>query len=152
MELPEKVVHFLGNQGFVIVSTIDSKGGIHCSAKGIVGIEKEGRVFVIDLYMHKTFENLKRNPAVSITAVDEDRFIGYTLQGKAEIVLREDMKEHIISKWEERILKRMSERIAKSVQRGEKSRAHFEAQLPCHPKYLIEINIENIINLSPPSI
>lgn len=150
MELPDHVLHFLRKQGVVIISTLDDKGHIHCSAKGIVGIEKEGKVFVIDLYLHKTFNNLKKNNTVSITAVDEDRFVGYSLQGKAKIVLREDMKEHIVSKWEERILKRITERITKSVQSGEKSKAHFEAKLPRHPKYLIEIDVENIIDLSPP--
>ncbi|MCK5580469.1 MAG: pyridoxamine 5'-phosphate oxidase family protein [Candidatus Omnitrophica bacterium] len=150
MELPDGVIHFLERQGFVIVSTLDAKGAIHCSAKGIVGIEKQGRVFVIDLYKHKTFENLKRNPIVSISAVDEHKFVGYTIQGKAKIVPREDMQEHIVSKWEERILERISKRVASAVQAGVKSKGHFEVKLPEKPKYLIEIDVENIIDLAPP--
>ena len=151
MQLPERVYYFLERQGFVIVSTFDKKGRIHCSAKGIVGIERQGKVFVIDLYMHNTFNNLKKDPRVSITAIDEDQFAGYTLQGKAKIVAREDIQDHIISKWEDRILSRISSRVAKGVKTGAKSKSHFEAQLPKHPKYLIEVDVENIIDLSPPN-
>lgn len=150
MELSDKIICFLEKQGFVIVSTLDLKGRIHCSAKGIVGIEKEGKILVIDLYMQKTFDNLKRDSTVSITAVEEHGFLGYNLQGTAKIVSREDMHEHIVAEWEERVIKRISQRVAKSVKTGIKSKGHFEAGLPLHPKYLIEIDVDNIIDLSPP--
>jgi len=39
VELPSEIIEFFHKQGFVIVSTLDSQGKIHCSAKGIVGIE-----------------------------------------------------------------------------------------------------------------
>ena len=152
MELPEKVVHFLGSQHFVIVSTIDFKGRIHCSAKGIVGIEKEGKVFIIDVYKNNTLRNLKKDSRVSITSVDEHKFMGFTLQGTAKIVLREDIEDRIVAEWENRILKRMTERITKSVHDGAKSKKHFEAQLPQQPKYLIEIDVENIIDLASPKV
>lgn len=150
MELPEKVFHFLENQGFVIVSTIDREGRIHCSAKGIVGLDRAGKVFIIDLYMRQTFQNLNKDPRISITAIDEKQFIGYTLQGKARIVSRAQIEDHIVSVWEGRILQRASKRIAVAVQTGVKSKDHFEMKLPKKPKYLIEMDVENIIDLSPP--
>lgn len=150
MELPDSVVYFLKKQGFMIVSSLDEKGNIHCSAKGVVAVKKEGKVFVVDVYMLKTFENLKRNPTVSITAVDENKFVGYTLQGKAKLVSRKDMEEHVFTSNENKIIERISKRVAKSVQSGEKSTEHFEAKLPQIPQYLIEIDVENIIDLSPP--
>ena len=89
---------------------------------------------------------------MSITSIDEHKFIGFTLQGIAKIVLREDIKDNIVVEWEERILKRMTERITKSVHEGAKSKKHFEAQLPQQPKYLIEIDVENIIDLAHPKV
>jgi len=151
MELPQKAVDCLEKQGIVIVSTLDEKGNIHCAVKGIVGIEKEGKVFVVDLFLNRTFRNLKRDSRVSITAVDERRFIGYTLQGKAKIVLSKDMKSHIVPEWENRIIQRITQRVVKNVQTGVKSKSPFEAGLPHSPKYLIEIDVEKIIDLSPPS-
>ncbi|RKY37738.1 MAG: hypothetical protein DRP78_00160 [Candidatus Omnitrophota bacterium] len=150
MQIPDNVIYFLEKQGVVIVSTMDEKGNIHCSVKGIVGIEKQGRVFVVDLYLHKTFENLKQNPRVSITAVDEHKFEGYTMQGKGKVVLSEKIKGSLALNWEKRTIERISRRVLKSVQSGVKSKSHFEAELPAVPAYLIEIDAEKIIDLSPP--
>jgi len=151
MQLPDKVVNFFKKQSFVIISTIDSNGRIHCSAKGVVGIRKDGRVFVIDLYHNKTYNNLRNDSRVSITQVDERNFTGYTLSGQAKIVLRNDIRDDYIKEWGKVVAKRISDRLIKNVH-GEKvpSAAH-EAQLPEEPKYLIRIDVEDIIDLSPPS-
>ncbi|OGW79841.1 MAG: hypothetical protein A3G33_03030 [Omnitrophica bacterium RIFCSPLOWO2_12_FULL_44_17] len=148
--ISEKAMHFLEKQGVVVVSTLDEFGKIHCSVKGIVGLEKEGKVFVIDLYHHRTFQNLQKNPTVSITAIDEHAFAGYTLQGKAKIVPREEIQGHIIEKWEKRIVRRISNRLIKSLQAGVLTERHHEAHLPTVPKYLIEVDVEKVIDLTPP--
>ena len=148
MELTEKTIKLLEKQGFVIVSTINKNGGIHSVAKGIVGIEKEGKVFVIDLFKNHTCNNLKRNPNVSITAIDDHSYDGYTLQGRAKIVPRKNIQGHIVSKWEDKIIERISNRMIASIQKGKRTNVHHEAKLPKHPKYLIEIDIEKVVDLS----
>ncbi|MFA5088626.1 MAG: pyridoxamine 5'-phosphate oxidase family protein [Candidatus Omnitrophota bacterium] len=148
MENPEKALQFLKRQGFVIVSTLDANGGIHCSAKGILVLGKEEKVFIVDLYFNRTFKNLKRDPRISITAIDEHNFLGYTLQGKGVILSQKEMKSDVIDEWERSILKRMSKRVVKGVRSGIRSKGHFEASLPSRPKYFIEFIIENIIDLA----
>jgi uncharacterized pyridoxamine 5'-phosphate oxidase family protein len=147
-KLSPDIIHFFQKQGFVIVSTLDANGTIHCSAKGIVGIEEEGRIYLIDLYKANTFNNLQRNPLVSITAVNEHSFTGYTLKGEAKIIEREEIKEHIIKAWEDRVISRITKRVVKSVQTDKKSRLHPESRFPS-PQYLIEIDVEKIIDLAP---
>ena len=85
--------------------------------------EERGKIYIIDLYLQKTYKNLKRNPIVSITSVDEHNFKGFTLQGKARVVPREDIKEHIMQRWEEKIINRISKRVVKGVQLESKSHA-----------------------------
>ncbi|MDP8212726.1 MAG: pyridoxamine 5'-phosphate oxidase family protein [Candidatus Zapsychrus exili] len=147
-KLSRDQMNLLQRQGFVMVATLDSRNKINCSAKGIVGIE-EDKVFIIDLYKGNTYKNLARNSTVSIDAIDEHSFSGVTIQGKAKIVLREKIEDHIIKKWENSIIRRISSRVIKSVQTSVKSRKHFEVDLPKHPKYLIEIDVEKVIDLSP---
>jgi general stress protein 26 len=147
-EIPANIVSFLHKQGFVIVSSLDQKQTIHCSAKGVVGIEAKGKVFLIDLYKGKTFENLKNNSTVSITAVNEHEFRGYCLKGYAKIVEREAIKEQIIKDWEEKVISRISKRVVKDVQKDKSSLAHPEVSFPS-PKYLIEIDAEEIVDLTP---
>ena len=147
MKISKDIVKFLRKQGFVIVSTLDSKGHIHCSAKGIVGIEDEGRVFVIDLYHGNTSANLKANSTVSITAIDEHTFEGYTCKGKAKFIQREKAGTHIIKEWEDKVIERISNRVIRGV-KDKKNIHHPESALP-HPKYFIEIDVEEIVDLTP---
>lgn len=147
-ELSKDMVNFLEKQGFVIVSTLDPSGSIHCAAKGIVGIEEKGKIYLIDLYKAKTFENLQKDPTISITAVDEHLFTGYTLKGKAKIVDRNKIKSHIIKAWEERVIQRISKRLIKSLKDYKKSGNHPEAKFP-YPQYLIEVDVDEVVDLTP---
>ena len=149
MKLPKDVMDFLEARGTVIVSTFDEQGRIHCSVKGLVGIEESGKILVIDLYLRRTFENLERNSAISLTAVDEQNFIGFTLQGKAKMVPQEEMQDQIIHRWGNRIVRRISDRVMRNLQANTMTSTHHEAVLP-EPKYLMEVEVENIIDLSPP--
>jgi len=149
MGLSDKVVSFFEKQNFVIVATLDGKGAVHCSAKGIIGVDL-GEILVADLYLTHTYKNLKKNPQVSLTAVEEHSFTGYTLQGKARLVVREDIPVEWIEQWESRIVKRMSHRVVKGVQNKSKSRVHFEAGLPPHLQYVMAVRVDNVVDLAPP--
>ncbi len=147
-ELPQKIVSLLKKQGFVIVSSLNEDGRIHSSAKGVVGIEERGRVFLIDLYHARTYNNLKKNPMVTVTFIDEHKFEGYALQGQAKIVEKEDISGSIIAEWEDKVIQRISKRMIRNLQEGNSSSHHPEASFP-HPKYLIEIDVDKIIDLAP---
>ncbi len=147
-KLPQNIISLMKKQGFVIVSSLDAKSNIHCAAKGIAGIEEEGRVYLIDLYKARTYKNLSNNPIVSLTFINEHSFAGYTLQGRAKIVEKDNISDHIMGEWEDKVIKRISDRVIKNLQEGKKGQDHPEASFP-HPKYLLEIDIENIIDLAP---
>lgn len=147
-KLPENIIRFFNSQRFSIVSTIDRDGCPHNACKGIVDIEKDGRVYLLDLYRGKTFENLKLNSCVSITAVDEHRFIGYCLKGKGRIVKEGKINSSIIKLWEKKITDRITHRLLKNIKEEKGHVSHPEALLP-RPEYLIEVDVREIIDLSP---
>jgi predicted pyridoxine 5'-phosphate oxidase superfamily flavin-nucleotide-binding protein len=147
MITPE-VIQFFHSQPFTIISTIDKKGYPHNSCKGIVEIDKSGRIYLLDLYTAKTYENLKNNPGISVTAVNEHKFIGYSLKGKAKIMPKNKISKRILKLWEKKITNRISLRLLKNM-RGEKGHAlHPEAILPA-PAYLIAVDVDEIIDLTP---
>jgi len=148
IKITEDIIRLFHKQGFVIVSTLDAEGSIHCSAKGIAGIKAEGKIYLIDLYRGKTFSNLKRNSNISITAVDEDEFSGFTIKGKAKIIDREEIKDHIIKSWEDKVIQRVSKRVINDIKKDKKSLHHPEVLFP-HPQYLIELDAESIVDLTP---
>jgi general stress protein 26 len=147
-KLSDEIVEFLARQGFVVVSTVDASGSIHNSCKGIVKIDKSGKIYLLDLYLHRTFENLKKNHHISITAVDEHKFSGYCLKGKGKILETKELHHGIINAWEERIAGRISQRIIKNI-RGEQGHPHQpEASLP-KPQYIILMEVEEVVDLTP---
>lgn len=146
--LTADVAQFFNKQNFVIVSTTDRKGSLHSACKGIVKIYKKGEIHLLDLYKGRTFENLRYNPNISVTAADEHKFEGYTLKGKAKIIEIEEIKSHVLKAWEKKMANRITQRIVKNI-RGEIGHPrHPEALFP-KPKYLIAMKIDEIIDLTP---
>lgn len=147
-EIPNEVISFMNKQNFVIVSTIDMDGTPHNSCKGIIKIDQGGRIYLLDLYTGITYNNLKRNPFISITAVDEHRFIGYCLKGAAKSLSQEEVDSNVVELWKNKIIGRVTHRIIKKIH-GEKGHPkHPEILLP-HPKYMIAMDVEEIIDLTP---
>jgi len=146
--IPQDIQRFLESQGFVIVSSIDKRGTIHHSCKGIIKIDPKGKVYLLDLYKARTFENLKHNPNISISAVDEHRFIGYCLKGRAKIINKNKLTVSILNLWEEKISKRITQRILKNIKEEKRQNKHPETFLP-KPEYLILMEAKEIVNLAP---
>ncbi|MBN3040742.1 MAG: pyridoxamine 5'-phosphate oxidase family protein [Candidatus Omnitrophica bacterium] len=150
MSLNPEIADFFKRQNIAIASTIDKQGNIHCAIKEVVGVKPDGDLLLFDLYCNRTYENLKNDPRISVTALSEKEFKGYTIQGKARIIPRSEVNDEIISEREKKIVQRISARLISSVKSDLKSRAHFEAELPAMPKYLIEVSVDKVVDLSPP--
>jgi putative heme iron utilization protein len=147
-KLSADIIRFLENQGFVIVSTIDGNGGVHNSCKGIVKINQKGEIYLFDLYLGRTYKNLKANPHISITAVDEHKFMGYCLKGKAKEMTEAKLIPQLIKSWDERVTSRLTRRLLKNIHEEKGHPRHPEILLP-KPEYLIVMDVEDIIDLTP---
>jgi len=147
-KLSDEIVRFFQNQGCVIVSTIDKDGFVHNSCKGIIKINHNGKIYLLDLYRAKTYENLKNNPHISITAIDEHKFIGFCLKGRAEMVTETKFHSDIIKAWEDRITSRLTQRLLKNIREEKGHPRHPEVLLP-EPQYLIAMEVEEIVDLTP---
>jgi predicted pyridoxine 5'-phosphate oxidase superfamily flavin-nucleotide-binding protein len=147
-KLSAEIVQFFQSQNFTVVTTIDKDGSPHNSCKGIIKISKSGKVYLLDLYMQKTYENLKQNPRMSITAVDEHRFKGYCLKGKARLVSQETLSPRIIAAWEEKITSRITQRLIKNMLEKKGHPRHPEALFP-QPAYMIVMEVKDVIDLTP---
>ena len=132
----------------MVVSTIDRDGFPHSACKGIVKIERSGLVYLLDVYRGRTYDNLKHDPCISITAVNEHKFFGWCLKGKARIQLKERLGPDIIQAWEERIASRLTQRLLKNIHEEKGHPHHPEALLP-NPEYMIVMEVEEVVDLTP---
>jgi len=148
MKLTDEINQFLQNQSFTIVSSIDKDGSLHNACKGIVEIDRGGKIYLLDLYKSKTYENLKRNPRISLTAVDERTFKGYCLKGRAEIIARDKLDPRIITAWENKLTSRITHRIVKNITEVKSHPRHPEALLP-KPEYMIALEVDEVVDLTP---
>lgn len=146
--LADEIIQFFQNQNFTIITTIGKDGWPHNSCKGIVKIGKDGRVYLLDLYLKQTYENLKCNPRMSITAVDEHKFKGYCLKGKARLIPKEKLGPQVIAAWEDKITSRITQRVIKNMREEKGHPHHPEAFFP-PPEYMIVLEAEEIVDLNP---
>ncbi|MDD5505194.1 MAG: pyridoxamine 5'-phosphate oxidase family protein [Candidatus Omnitrophica bacterium] len=147
-QIPLSVTEFLRIQGFVTVSSIDKDGFPHSSCKDIVKIEPGGKIYLIDAYHGETAANIKRNPRINISAVDEHKFMGYCLKGKARVMPDGQISQEFIKSWEKNITSRLAKRLLYNLSRDKSLAHHPEAILPV-PRHLIVIAVEEIVNLAP---
>lgn len=149
--IPQEVVHFFQNQGFVIVSSVDKDGTPHSACKGVIKISDDGEVYLLDVYLKQTYQNLKINPRISITSVDEHKFKGYCLKGKARLLERSQIAPELIKAWEDKITSRITQRLLKNISEKKGHPRHPEALLP-KPEYMIVMDVQEIVDLTPQSI
>ncbi|MDD5503892.1 MAG: pyridoxamine 5'-phosphate oxidase family protein [Candidatus Omnitrophica bacterium] len=151
MRISDDIIHFLNKQNYTVVSTIGRDGYAHNSCKGIVTIDPRGYIQLLDLYKQSTYKNLKRNPVISLTAVDEHKFIGYSLKGRARIVDKEDIQQDMLLAWNRKITSRLSGRLIRNIKGDRGHSSHPEAILP-EPEYIIYMRVEKIVDLTPRDI
>jgi len=147
--LNEEVIRFFQKQGCVILSSIDSRGFPHSACKGIVKINQDGSIYLLDAYRGQTLQNLKSNSSVNVTAFDEHKFIGYCLKGKARLLFKKELSAEIIKAWEDRITDRLTQRLLKNIRGEAKGQLrHPEVLLP-DPEHMIVVAVEEVIDLTP---
>ena len=147
-QIATEIIDFLQAQGFVVVSSIDKNGFPHTSCKAIVKIDPSGEIYLIDVYRGVTSGNIERNGRISISAVDEHKFIGYCLKGKAKVMPDNNISQEIIKIWEDNITSRLTKRLLKNVVGDQGKGHHPEASFP-FPKHIIAVEIEEIVDLTP---
>lgn len=147
-KIPENILHFFQSQGYVIVSTVDKSGLVHGACKGIVKIERVGQIYLLDLYQGRTCANLKINPVISVIAVNEHKFSGYCLKGRAKIISAGQVTRELIREWEAKISGRIAYRILKNIREEKGHPRHPESRLP-KPQYMIAMEVEEIVDLTP---
>ena len=149
---PPDLMDFLKDRHTAVVATLDDGGCVHTAVKGIVGVEAAGRLYVVDLYKRETFHNITRRPCVTVTVFDEERFLGWSLQGRGKVVERDAIANELHAEWEERIVNRISERLLANLRSAFGGRANYESQLPHAPQYVIEVDVERVVDLRPTCI
>jgi predicted pyridoxine 5'-phosphate oxidase superfamily flavin-nucleotide-binding protein len=84
-KIPQEIQEFIkGKMGWVATASAD--GIPNATPKGSVRVIDDQHIVFADLFSLKTRANLKENPKVAVTVVDEKSYKGYQLKGSAELL------------------------------------------------------------------
>jgi general stress protein 26 len=118
----------------ISVASSDLHGKPNSAAKMLVDIVEPNRIYYLDYRNTQTFTNLKENPQLSISFMNDAAFTGYRLTGTAEIIESGPEMEAAKKSWDRRVISYEADRILARVT-GRYSTKESEMMLP--PDFVI---------------
>ena len=113
----------------VSVASCDGRKVPNSASKMLVEIAPPNCVYFLDYRITQTYLNVRENPQVSVSFMDDARFVGYRLTGACEVLEAGQEFDEIRRKWDRRLISYEADRILKRVT-GEYSAREAENVLP----------------------
>ena len=136
---------FLSSGRFVDVATCNRERMPNVAPKLIAKTEKN-ILYLIDYVIGTTYANLKENPRVSLSFIDNRTLTGYQLNGTATIMERGEEFERLSEEFQQIKTEFTVERILYNIRTGEKA-SPSEFSLP--EKFaILKINVIEIVEIS----
>ena len=84
-KIPQEIKEFIrGKMAWVSTASLD--GTPNATPKGSIQVIDDEHLVFADLFSNKTRENLKANPKVAVTVIEEKSLKGYQLKGTGEMI------------------------------------------------------------------
>jgi hypothetical protein len=84
--LSDKIKELIRNQQTLIVGSTNKAGICNVSPRTSFHLGKDGTIYWLEFFKHKTLRNLEANPWCSIAVFDKNKLTGFQLKGKTAIV------------------------------------------------------------------
>jgi len=140
----KKITGLLQKKEFISVATSDLSGRPNAAPKFLLKLENNF-IFLIDYTQGKTWENLKKNPRVSLSFMDTEDLTGYQINGAVKIIDKGPAFDKIFDELLQKEIDLSCRRIIEGVvhEKGHKS---FEVAMPDRV-VIFKIEIEDIAEI-----
>ncbi len=142
--ITKKIVELLKKREFISAATCDFEGRPNVAPKFLLKVE-DNFIYLIDYVIGRTFENLKINPAVSLSIMDTDMLKGYQISGSVEIIEKGPLYNEMLNAFREKGIRLATERIIKGIQSGQ-AHESFEIAFP-ERIAVFKIKIEEVVEI-----
>lgn len=143
-KITEKIRELLEKRKFISVGTA-TRNGQPNSAPKLFFRARGDYVYLIDHVMGRTIANLKENPLVSISFMEQDALEGYRLNGTAKVIERGKSYNAMLKEWGQRVVKLSADRILEALRTGTKHH-HFEVEIS--EKFaILKIKVNSVIKI-----
>lgn len=141
----KKITALLQKKEFISVATSDLSGKPNAAPKFLLKLENNF-IFLIDYTQGKTWENLKKNPRVSLSFMDTEDLTGYQINGAVKIIDKGSAFDKIFDELLQKEIDLSCRRIIEGVvhEKGHKS---FEVAMPDRV-VIFKIEIEDIAEIN----
>ncbi len=139
--IPDCVKDLLEDQGIFVVGSLGNTKFCNISPRVFFNIT-ENSIYWLDFFKHKSYQNFKLNPWVSIAVFDKDEFVGYQLRGQVSFLTENAETEKIREKIVQQTLQKHKSKKAKEMSTHDSQVIMFE------PKVIYSMNPEEHSDLS----
>ncbi len=139
--IPDCVKDLLEDQGIFVVGSAGDTKFCNISPRIFFNIT-ENSIYWLDFFKHKSYQNFKLNPWVSIAVFDKDEFVGYQLRGQVSFLTEDSETEKIRKKIVQQTLQKHKSKKAKEMSTHDSQVIMFE------PKVIYSMNPEEHSDLS----
>jgi predicted pyridoxine 5'-phosphate oxidase superfamily flavin-nucleotide-binding protein len=141
----KKVSELLKIREFVSVATCDLDGRPNAAPKFVLKLENNF-IYLVDYSIGRTSQNLKINPRISISFMDNDALMGYQLNGSVEIINRGEEYDILVKDLSQKELDLSTRRIIEGVTQG---KPHERFELSLSEKFIIfKVKVEEIVDIA----
>lgn len=126
--LTKKIAELLKEKEFIHVATSGHKNQPNAAPKFLLKIDAS-YIYLVDYSISRTWDNIKNNPSVSLSAMDTDTLTGYQINGPVEIIEKGDLYEELLNEFKQKEISLSAKRIVEGVAQG-KTHKSFEVALP----------------------
>ena len=92
--IPDKIKKLIRKEHILIVGT-SSNRICNVSPRISFHLDQDGSIYWLEMFKHKTFRNLQKNPWCTVAVFDKKKLVGYQLKGKATIITDGQIKKRI---------------------------------------------------------
>jgi len=142
----KRAEEFLKTIEFVNVGTADVHGQPNVAPKFILKVEPHA-IYLVDHIFGRSWENLKKNPRVSLSAIDMETLVGYRIDGNVQIVHKGAEYKALVKELRDKEVKLSAQRIIEGVSRER----HHQGVGVVFPDRLViyKVKIHSIIKICP---
>ena len=141
----KKVSDLLKIREFVSVATCDLEGHPNAAPKFILRLENNF-IYLVDYSIGRTSQNLKVNPRISISFMDNDTLMGYQLNGPVEIINQGEEYDTLVKDLLQKELDLSTQRIIEGVTQG---KPHGGFELSLSESFIIfKVKVEEISEIA----
>ncbi len=143
-KITEKIQELLGKRKFVSVGTATRDGRPNSAPKLFLHAKRDS-LYLIDHVMGQTVVNIKENPLVSVSFMEQDALEAYRLNGTAKVIERGKSYDAMLREWDEKVVKLSADRVIEAVRTGKKHE-HFEVEIS--EKFaILKIKINDVVKI-----